>query len=166
MIDSNKANNFERFRLEDTSFMRKELRSFANYVNSREFVLFMEAISGHTNLIVDPYFIGGGAMVTKRGGFLNMHKDFNWHHKLQLWRKINCIIYLTKEWDPNWGGELYLSDSSKYDDSTKKIVPLFNRAIIFQTYGNAWHGHPIPLNCPKIKRGVFFTFTIHKRKQK
>ena len=41
-------------------------------------------------------------MVTKRGGFLNMHKDFNWHHKLQLWRKINCIIYLTKEWDPNW----------------------------------------------------------------
>ena len=37
-------------------------------------------------------------MVTEKGGLLDMHLDFNWNHKLQLWRKVNAIIYLTKNW--------------------------------------------------------------------
>ena len=146
VVDNNKENNYKRFRLENTTYMRSSLNNFASYVNSRDFVLFMEKISENESLIVDPYFIGGGAMITEKGGFLNMHIDFNWHHKLQLWRKINCIFYLTEDWDPSWGGELFLSDSNNYDESTTKITPIFNRAIIFQTDGNSWHGHPFPMS--------------------
>jgi len=165
VVDNNKENNYKRFRLEDTRYMRSSLNKFASFVNSRDFVLFMEKISENESLIVDPYFIGGGAMITETGGFLNMHIDFNWHHKLQLWRKINCIFYLTENWNPSWGGELYLSDSKNYDHNTKKVSPMFNRAIIFQTDGNSWHGHPYPLQCPcEIQRRVFsvFYYSIHK----
>ena len=165
VVDSNKENNYKRFRLEDTNYMRSNLNKFASYLNSRDFVLFMEKLSENKSLIVDPYFIGGGAMITETGGFLNMHIDFNWHHKLQLWRKLNCIFYLTEDWDSSWGGELYLSESNKYEDNTKKVIPKFNRAIIFQTDGNSWHGHPIPLNCPpNIQRKVFSVFYYSTKK--
>ena len=41
----------------------------------------------------------------------------------------------------------------------KKIIPIFNRAIIFQTDGDSWHGHPFPLQCPKeVQRKVFSVF--------
>ena len=48
------------------------------------------------NLIPDPYFLGGGIHSSKKGGFLNIHTDFNWHHKLQLHRRVNVLIYLSK----------------------------------------------------------------------
>ena len=94
--------NADRYRLEDEYYMDKDIQSFARYTNSRDFILFLESITSYNSLIGDPYFVGGGAMSTSRGGFLNMHVDFNWSHKLQLWRKINFIIYLTEDWNKQW----------------------------------------------------------------
>ena len=31
----------------------------------------------------------------------------------------------------------------------KEIEPKFNRAVIFDTTMNSWHGLPTPINCPK-----------------
>ena len=44
-------------------------------------------------------------MATSKGGFLNVHADFNYHHKLQSWRRINVLFYLTPKWK-KWGGNL------------------------------------------------------------
>tara|TARA_B100000212_G_scaffold335314_1_gene307106 strand:+ start:1046 stop:1771 length:726 start_codon:yes stop_codon:yes gene_type:complete len=149
--------NADRYRLEDEFYMDKELQAFARYTNSRDFILFLEGITSYKSLIGDPYFVGGGAMSTSRGGFLKMHVDFNWSHKLQLWRKINFIIYLTKDWEKEWGGELVLE--SKNSDLEKKIVPLFNRAVIFKVDNLSFHGQPKPLSCPKNKlRSLFSSF--------
>ena len=46
------------------------LRVFANTVISRQFLLFLETLSGIDCLLADPYFIGGGAMATGPGEFL------------------------------------------------------------------------------------------------
>ena len=149
--------NADRYRLEDEYFMEDELQAFARYTNSRDFILFLEGITSYKSLIGDPYFVGGGAMSTSRGGFLNMHIDFNWSHKLQLWRKINFIIYLTKDWEKEWGGELVLS--SKDGGMDKKISPIFNRAIIFKVDQECFHGQPEPLLCPNNKlRSLFSSF--------
>ena len=62
-------------------------------------------------------------------------------YKLQ--RKINLIIYLSREFREIDGGHLGLW-SSKEDGSIdkleKKISPKFNRAVIFDTTQNSWHG--------------------------
>lgn len=157
------SQNVKRHRLEDEFFMSKEVREFARYMNSRDFVLFLESLTEYKHLIGDPYFTGGGVMVTEKGGLLDMHLDFNWNHKLQLWRKVNAIIYLTENWQDNWGGDLILE--SKSTGKSKSIKPYFNRLIIFRTDGESYHGQPNPLNCPEnICRSVLSNFYYSKDK--
>ena len=58
---------------------------------ARQFLLFVETLTGIDNLIPDPYFIGGGVHLSGRDDFLNIHADFNWHHKLQAYRRVNAL---------------------------------------------------------------------------
>jgi hypothetical protein len=70
---------------------------------------------------------------------------------LGLQRKLNLIVYLNSKWKENWGGSLGLWDnkSSKLPGKLiKSIFPKFNRAILFDTTQNSWHGLPEPLTCP------------------
>ena len=96
--------------------------------------------------------MGGGWHIHKNGGILNPHLDYSLHPKLRLQRKLNLIIYLSKEWDETWGGGLGLWNSSsvkKPGKIAKKIIPKFNRAVIFDTTQNSWHGLPDPIKCPE-----------------
>ena len=78
--------------------------------------------------------------------------DYSIHPKLGLQRKLNIIIYLNSNWKKEWNGNLGLwsNESSKNPGKlVKQIVPKFNRAILFDTTQNSWHGLPNPLKCPK-----------------
>lgn len=132
-------------------------RAFAQSVNSRRFLLFLEALSGITGLLPDPYFVGGGAMSAGRGDHLAMHCDFNWHYKLHAHRRLNALFYLTPGWDYKWGGGLLLTnDARTYETS---IVPRFNRLVVFKVTDQSWHGQPAPLECPEgVRRNVFSAF--------
>lgn len=103
-----KNENTDRYFVEDTRAFGENLQLFASAVNSRSFLLFLETLTGISSLIPDPYFMGGGAMATGPGGFLNVHVDFNWHQRLQSWRRCNALFYLNSSWEDNWGGELEL----------------------------------------------------------
>ena len=48
---------------------------------------------------------GGWSMLTK-GGKLNPHLDYSLHPKIYAQRKFNLIVFLSKSWKKNWGGEL------------------------------------------------------------
>jgi Rps23 Pro-64 3,4-dihydroxylase Tpa1-like proline 4-hydroxylase len=67
-------------------------------------------------------------------------------------RKINIIIYLSQDWNPEWGGNLGLwshnSKTNRPDKMEKQVICKFNRAAIFDTTQNSWHGLPSPLTCP------------------
>jgi hypothetical protein len=120
-------------------------RNLFREFNSRQFLLFLETLTGIENLIPDPYFLGGGIHSAKKGGFLNIHTDFNWHHKLQLHRRVNVLIYLTKDWRTEYKGNLELWNKNK----SKKIIeyePIYNSCVIFNTSAISYHGHPIPVN--------------------
>ena len=110
---SHKNKNVIRYFLEDSSLFKKNLKIFSMLINSRKFLLFLESLTGIESIIPDPYFIGGGAMTTGSGGFLNIHADFNYHHKLQSWRRINVLFYLTPNWNKKWGGNLELWTNNK-----------------------------------------------------
>jgi Rps23 Pro-64 3,4-dihydroxylase Tpa1-like proline 4-hydroxylase len=155
-LHSNK--NVQRHFLEDVRKFSDPLRVFANAISSRSFLLFLEVLSGIKAIIPDPYFLGGGAMITGRGGFLNVHADFNWNQKLQLWRKINVLFYLTEDWQEDWKGNLELWSINKIHKE-KAIAPFFNRVVIFTTTSNSFHGQPEPLECPlENPRKVFSAF--------
>jgi hypothetical protein len=91
---------------------------------------------------------GGGMHQTESGGFLNMHADFSMHHYQKRWRRrLNLIVYLNEGWDPAWGGALELWDASM-KACVKKVEPLLNQALLFQTERKSFHGYPDPIRCP------------------
>jgi Rps23 Pro-64 3,4-dihydroxylase Tpa1-like proline 4-hydroxylase len=123
------------------------IREVLYFFNSRPMLEFLEALTGIQSLIPDPYFVGGGLHQIKRGGYLEVHADFNLHPKLKLDRRLNVLLYLNQDWKEEYGGhfELWNKDMSA---SVCKILPLFNRCAMFSTTSTSYHGHPTPLNCP------------------
>ncbi|SFN52885.1 2OG-Fe(II) oxygenase [Dokdonella immobilis] len=117
------------------------LRSALHDLNSGPFVDFLEKLTGIGHLLPDPHMVGGGIHLTRQGGHLGIHADFNWHERLQAHRRLNVLIYLTPDWTSALGGELELWD--RQAKACQRIVePLFNRAVIFSTRSDSFHGHP------------------------
>lgn len=106
------------------------------------------------SVVADSGLHGGGLHCHKAGGKLNTHLDYSMHPKLNLQRKVNIIIYVSKDWDPSWDGALgfWENDSSDGVDKPGKLIRkvdcVFNRAVIFDTTQNSWHGLPDPVLCP------------------
>jgi hypothetical protein len=132
-------------RLEDFA---PTIRAFIEGLNSACFLRFLERLTGIGGLVPDPYLVGGGLHVTPRGGRLGVHVDFNIHQKLGLYRRVNLLLYLNREWNSEWGGELELWDSA-VKGKVRGYLPIANRIVIFSTTNKSFHGHPDPLNCPK-----------------
>lgn len=116
-----------------------------------------EYLSLLTNCKLQPDYglHGGGLHTHKSGGKLNTHLDYSIHPKINLQRKVNIIVYVSKNWKTEWNGDLGLWS---HDDITnqpkelvKKIDCIFNRAVIFDTTKNSWHGLPTPVTCPDNK---------------
>jgi hypothetical protein len=117
-------------------------------LNSSTFITFLEILTGIDGILPDPHFEGGGLHQIERGGFLKMHVDFNHHKKLRLDRRLNFLLYLNQDWKEEYGGHLELWDS-KMTQCQKKVLPLFNRCVVFSTTDFSYHGHPEPLTCPE-----------------
>jgi len=116
--------------------------NFINYLNSEPFVKFLNIIAGiNETLITDPYLIGGGLHELKNDGYLNIHADFNQHPRMKLDRRLNILIYLNHNWADENGGHLELWDK-EMKKCEKKILPIFNRMVIFSTTDFSYHGNP------------------------
>jgi Rps23 Pro-64 3,4-dihydroxylase Tpa1-like proline 4-hydroxylase len=123
-------------------------RSLIHNLNSEPFLNFLEKLTGIKGLIPDPYLAGGGLHKIPRGGKLGVHVDFNQHTTMNVYRRLNVLIYLNKDWQEEWLGHFQLWDENK-EGCKKKILPNFNRMAIFSTTNTSFHGHPEPLNCPE-----------------
>jgi Rps23 Pro-64 3,4-dihydroxylase Tpa1-like proline 4-hydroxylase len=124
-----------------------------DYLNSEAFLRTLRSvIFKKKKLYSDVGLNGGGWHIHRQGGKLNTHLDYSLHPKLGLQRKLNIIIYLNSNWKKEWDGNLGLwsnESDKKPGKLIKEIEPKFNRAILFDTTQNSWHGLPKPLKCPK-----------------
>jgi len=117
-------------------------------LNSAPFLAFLEQVTGIQHLIPDPHLVGGGVHQTKRDGLSMIHADFNKHPQYKLDRRLNLLIYLNKEWEEYWGGDLELW-ATAMSHCEKRVSPLLGRSVIFSTTRDSFHGHPHPLTCPE-----------------
>ncbi len=141
---NNKAE--KKLSLNDAEKLSITTNNFINYLNSAPFVKFLKILTGiEETLITDPYLIGGGLHELKNGGHLNVHADFNQHPKMKLDRRLNILIYLNHNWKDNNGGHLELWDK-EMKNCEKKILPIFNRLVIFSTTDYSYHGNPEKVN--------------------
>lgn len=115
--------------------------------NSYPMIRFLERLTGIEGLIPDPHLSGGGLHQILPGGSLAIHADFNYLEKLKLYRRVNLLLFLNKNWREAYGGHLEMWDESMRQ-RVKRILPLFNRCVIFNTSRTSYHGHPQPLDCP------------------
>jgi Rps23 Pro-64 3,4-dihydroxylase Tpa1-like proline 4-hydroxylase len=127
------------------------------YLNSPEFIYKISKLTGISSLYPDIGLNGGGWHIHGSGGKLNVHKDYVIHPKLGLMRTLNLIVYLTEDWNLDWGGGLGLWSHDDSKNLPKELIRdinfCFNRAILFNTNQNSWHGLPDPITCPqKVQR--------------
>ncbi|MCX5365960.1 2OG-Fe(II) oxygenase [Streptomyces sp. NBC_00124] len=122
-------------------------RGFFDAARSPDACAMLELLTGIEPLTADD--IGGGMHETGDGGRLAMHVDFNVHPTLPLERRLNMLVFLSRDWDPAWGGTLYLGEQREV-----AVVPAWNRTVIFATGETSWHGHPEPVAGDHLRRSL------------
>ena len=147
-----------------TSAVAEPILRFMELMNSWRALEFLESLTGISGLVPDPYFGGGGPHQILPGGFLKVHADFNWHPILKLDRRLNVLVYLNREWREEWGGHLELWDRGM-TRCVKRILPVFNRTVVFSTTDVSFHGHPHPLACPpgRTRKSMSFYYYSNGR---
>ena len=120
-----------------------------NYLCSSEFINYIGDLIG-AELYPDLGLHGGGWHIHSNGGNLNPHLDYSIHPKLKLQRKLNLIVYLSEGMTEGMGGAfgMWSDNNNEPADLIKTVSPLFNRAVIFDTTQNSWHGMVSPVSCP------------------
>lgn len=144
-----------------------ETARLVNFLNSGPVIAYLENLTGITGLLADPSYFGGGVHAIERGGFLEVHSDFNHLKKYNLERRINLLLYLNKDWRDEYNGKLELWDRGSM---ATEVSPEFNRCVVFSTNQDSLHGHPAPLQTPNgvARRSIalyYYTNTRGKDEQ-
>jgi hypothetical protein len=112
-------------------------------IRSRAFLDWVGEMTGIEDLLYDPHYFGGGTHENRHGQDLDPHVDFN-HHPFTRWhRRLNLIVYLNDEWQPEWDGAIEFHKDPRLhreQNEVKVIQPQFNRAVLFETTHWSWHG--------------------------
>jgi len=110
---------------------------------SVEFSSLISDLTGIPDLLYDRMYVGGGTHENRPGQELDPHVDFNYHPHQGWHRRLNLIVYLNREWKEQWGGSIEFHEDPwrpPEQNRVRRVVPLANRAILFETSERSWHG--------------------------
>ena len=143
-----KNQNEIKFANNDFKNFPEKMKTFFNFLNSEIFLNFLQILTSiNEKLIADEELNGGGLHEIKTGGLLKVHTDFSKHPANNFDRRVNVLIYLNKDWKKEYKGCLELWDK-EMKECKQKILPSFNKMVIFSTTDFSNHGHPDPIDCP------------------
>ena len=139
-------------------------------LNSKEILKLISKEAKISKIMPDYGLNGGGWHLMNNKGKLNPHLDYDLHPKINAQRKLNLIIFLSKNWIKKWGGETsFFSRNTKNKNMPgkliKKIYPKFNRAIFFDTSKMSWHAVE-EIKTKKIRKSIAVYYLIPPRKDK
>lgn len=116
-------------------------------LSSPEVLVKIRELTGISSLEADPHLHGAGLHAYPSGGKLDMHLDYGIHPITGKERRVNIILFLNKDWKPEYGGDLELWDA-QLKTFSRVMPPKYNTAVIFRTCDISFHGLPFPLKCP------------------
>eukprot|EP00164_Ancoracysta_twista_P000180 GFYU01000259.1.p1 GENE.GFYU01000259.1~~GFYU01000259.1.p1 ORF type:complete len:364 (+),score=16.86 GFYU01000259.1:54-1094(+) len=143
----------------------KHVSRLRDVYRSKEFIEFLENLTGIDSLVTDPdndreLMLESSVIAIRKGGYLHIHNDFTVKTG-PLYRRVNVLLYLNKNWKPEYKGTLDLYGPKLFKGPRQKILPRFNRVVIFTVTPDAYHGHPEPLAPPDEdteRIGLQFTY--------
>jgi len=89
---------------------------------------------------------------------LEPHTDFHIYQRLNLYRRVNLILYLNDDWTKGDGGELRLwkkSDQTK-DRPEIEIEPIGGKMVIFETSDQSVHGFTNPVRNERRSIAIYY----------
>ncbi|MGD1841182.1 MAG: 2OG-Fe(II) oxygenase [Thermonemataceae bacterium] len=124
---------------------------------STELAKWVGDITGIEGVFVTDDNLGTGLHEGSDGSFLDIHIDFNIHVEKNVHRRLNLLIYMNKDWQPEYGGDLEMWDAHM-TQCEKKVAPLFNRCVIFETSEISYHGYSKITVPPHLTRKSIYTY--------
>jgi len=125
-----------------------ELKNYFYILSTNIITNIFRDLTKINNLEYDEYLHGAGLHSHPRYGRLNIHLDYEKHPYSGKERRINIILFLSKNWNESWNGHNELWNNTA-TECIKKTEIKFNRAIIFKTNDISWHGLPEKIMCPE-----------------
>ena len=136
-----------KYAFDDINLLPTALKNYFYYLSTPEIINIIRQITNFDNLEYDEYLHGAGLHLHPRYGRLNIHLDYEKHPYSGKERRLNIILFMSKDWDVNWNGanELWNNDVTR---CIARTDVKFNRAILFKTNDISWHGLPDKILCP------------------
>ena len=151
-----------KYAYDDIKNMSPDIQNIFYSLCSEKILNIFKIIKKKKELEYDPTCHGGGLHIHPNDGRLHMHLDYEKHPILEnKQRYLNVILYLTKDWKDEWGGQTELWNENMTECKVKSRVE-FNTALIFKTTEKSWHGLPEPIKCPedKFRKTLAFYYLI------
>jgi hypothetical protein len=146
---------------------KAEHSSFANLAScfeetrhklfENDFVRRIESISGLEGLSVLDDRYGYGLHQGGNGSFLDIHIDYNIHPLKKKHRRLNMILFLSKQWEEKWGGHMQFWNAD-VTQCMQAIKPEFNRCVIFECNNISYHGYETIICPEEVTRKSFYLY--------
>ena len=95
-----------KYALNNIEILPDVLKQIFDVLSSTEVISKFKSITGIHDLEYDPFLHGAGLHAYPRDGRLHMHLDYEKHPHLERERRVNLIVYLSREWKSEYGGGL------------------------------------------------------------
>jgi len=138
-----------KYALDNLELMDNDIRNVFYSLSHEVTIDKFKKIFNIPDLEYDPYCHGSGLHMHPRYGRLNLHLDYEIHPILNKQRRLNIILYLNDDWNPEWNGDTQLWNGNEtVSECVIKSYPKENTAIVFVTTEKSWHGVPDIILCP------------------
>lgn len=164
-------NPFEqKYTLRDKNNFPKHCQQLFNLLTSEETLQKLSTIVGEP-LFNDPTKNWWGIHKYVDGDYLDIHSDAGIHPGTEDKKHLTLGIYLSKDWKEEnkghleiWNGDSVTKNDAKLSTLHVKILPTFNKLVLFNNTNNAWHGNPASVNIKNNEKRIFVTLSYLSKK--